>query len=138
MSQIKDNASPGRLGPRSPASSRGHRATLSLNVPVAPVGTQTVIPVSWNGAPPKPARDREGRSHTRSVSIISLGASEGGPNDLASHGSLPERQRGGSRGHGRSASLQIVPRRQGFNGGPTSGKNAESCLIYISDINSTY
>ena len=64
---------------------------------------------------------RDGGAHKRSVSIISIGASEGAVEDLRSHGSLPERPRAMSRGHGRSASLQIVPRRHGINGGPISG-----------------
>jgi RAB6A-GEF complex partner protein 2 len=114
--QIKTNST---LSPRPSPPNRGHRTTLSLTTPVGSVQTQSA-PGSWNGGPPKVSK--EGGTHKRSVSIISIGASEGGVEDLKSHGSLPERPRAISRGHGRSASLQIVPRRHGINGGPTSGK----------------
>jgi hypothetical protein len=114
--QIKANSTP---NPRPSPPNRGHRTTLSLTTPVGPVQPQSA-PGSWNGGPPKVSKD--GSTHKRSVSIISIGASEGGVEDLKSHGNLPERPRGLSRGHGRSASLQIVARRHGINGGPTSGK----------------
>lgn len=107
------------LSPRPQPPSRNHRTTLSLTSPVGTVQSQPA-PGSWNGGAPKTSKD--GSTHKRSVSIISIGASEGAGEDSNSHGSLPERPRGMSRGHGRSASLQIVPRRNGLNGGPTSGK----------------
>jgi hypothetical protein len=115
LSQVKPSAT---LSPR-PAVSRGHRTTLSLNVPASSVRPP---PISgpWNGGPPKLAQD--GGSHKRSVSIISIGAGESGIEDIAGHGSVNEKPRGLSRGHGRSASLQIVPRRHAINGGPTSGE----------------
>lgn len=104
------------ISPRPGAPSRGHRTTLSLNVPA---GSIRPLPTSasLNGAPPKSAKDG---GHKRSVSIISIGASEGAAEDIRSHGSLAERPRAMTRGHGRSASLQIVPRRHGVNGGPPS------------------
>jgi hypothetical protein len=98
---------------------RGHRATLSLNAPVG-VGRPQPSSRSWTEGPPKVGKD--GSSHKRSVSIISIGASEGAVDDGASHSSLIEGSRRIPRGHGRSASLQIVPRRQGINGGPPSGR----------------
>lgn len=106
------------ISPRPGAPSRGHRTTLSLNVPA---GSIRPLPTSasLNGAPPKSAKDG---GHKRSVSIISIGASEGAAEDIRSHGSLAERPRAMTRGHGRSASLQIVPRRHGVNGGPPSGE----------------
>ncbi len=113
--QIKANSTP---NPRPPPRNRAHRKSLSLNTPVGPLQPQSA-PGSWNGGPPKASKD--GSTHKRSVSIISIGASEGGVEDFKSHGNLPERPRRLSRGHGRSASLQIVPRRNGINGGPTSG-----------------
>lgn len=114
VSHFRDNTS---LSPRissssrGPPSSRGHRTTMSLSAPIAPVASLPAVSASVNGAPPKVARG--GHAHKRSVSIMSLGASEGGVDDFRSHGSLSERPRAGPRGHERSASLQLVPRRQG-------------------------
>lgn len=113
-SQGKNNVT---SNPKSLPPNRGHRATLSLNSPIAIERSQTGSG-SWAGAPGKAAKD--GGSHKRSVSIISIGASESAVDDVASHNSLVEGTRRMSRGHGRSASLQIVPRRQGLNGGPPS------------------
>jgi RAB6A-GEF complex partner protein 2 len=113
--QIKTNST---QSPRASAPNKGHRTALSLTAPVGPLQPQSA-PESWNGETSKVSK--EGGTHRRSVSIISIGASEGGFEDIKSHGSLPDRPRGISRGHGRSASLQIVPRRYGINGGPTSG-----------------
>ncbi|KAI9055882.1 hypothetical protein LZ554_000820 [Drepanopeziza brunnea f. sp. 'monogermtubi'] len=115
VSQIKDSAS---LSPRPPHTSRSHRTTLSLNVPIAPVDPQPVISAPWNENPPRSVRD--GKAHKRSVSIISIGASEGRVDDLTSQSNVSERPRGNFRSHGRSASLQIIPRRHGINGGPPS------------------
>jgi RAB6A-GEF complex partner protein 2 len=120
--QIKTNST---LSPRPSPPNRGHRTALSLSTPAGHTQPQSTAG-SWNGQPPKATKD--GGTHRRSVSIISIGASEGGFDDLKSHGSLPERPRGMSRGHGRSASLQIVPRRYGVNGGPTFGRR-DSYLI---------
>jgi len=102
--------------PRPAPPNRGHRTTLSLNVPVNAVRSQSGS--DWNGVPVK---GKEGGSHKRSVSIISIGNSESGiVGDIAGHGSKAERPRM-PKNHGRSASLQIVPRRQGVAGGPPSG-----------------
>lgn len=114
--QVKTNSA---LSPRPSPPNRGHRSALSLSTPVGHTPSQST-PGSWTGEPRKASKD--GGTHKRSVSIISIGASEGGFDDLTSHGSLPERPRRMSRGHGRSASLQIVPRRYGVNGGPPSGR----------------
>jgi hypothetical protein len=106
------------LNPRSAGPVRGHRTTLSLTAPVTTVRS-TVDSGSFNGAHSRAGR--AGGSHKRSVSIISIGASETAIHDAASHSSLQEGPRRGPRSHGRSASLQIVPRRNGAAGGPTSG-----------------
>jgi hypothetical protein len=107
------------ISPRPGPSSRGHRSTLSLNVPA---GSVRAIPSTpWNGGPPRPVKDG---SHKRSVSIISIGATESVIEDATSHGSLAERPRPTIKGHGRSASLQIVPRRHGINGGGPSTGNS--------------
>ncbi|KAH6722071.1 Rgp1-domain-containing protein [Leptodontidium sp. MPI-SDFR-AT-0119] len=132
VSQIKDNAN---LAPRSPSSSKGHRTTLSLNVPASAIGPPPASGL-FNGSSSRASKD--GNSHKRSVSIISIGASEGGGDDFTSHGSFSERPRGGSRGHGRSASLQIVPRRQAINGGPPSAPINQRSATHPSPLNSLF
>jgi len=114
--QIKTNST---LSSRPSPPTKGHRTALSLSTTAGPGQVQSA-PGSWIGEPGKTNQD--GGTHKRSLSIISIGASEGGFDDSKSQGSLPEQPRRLSRGHGRSASLQIVPRRYGVNGGPTSGK----------------
>lgn len=115
--QIKGNSTLATLGPRGAAPTIGHHKTLSLNV-AASAGRARPSSGSYHGGPPKSG---EGKPHRRSLSIISMGASEGTQEDAASHGSLGDRPGRMARGHGRSASLQIVPRRHGIIGGPTSG-----------------
>jgi len=110
--------SPNTLSPRPTPPNRGHRTTLSLSTPVSVTRSQSGSG-SWGGGASKASKD--GNAHKRSVSIISIGASESALDEVASHGSLNEVPRRAARGHGRSASLQIVPRRNGLNGGPTSG-----------------
>ncbi|KAH8811674.1 Rgp1-domain-containing protein [Xylogone sp. PMI_703] len=94
---------------------RGHRATLSLSVSTAP-GKQPTEAGSQNESRPKSSL---GGTHKRSISIVSIGASESSVADVASRLGNPESPRR-PRGHARSASLQIVPRRTGVNGGPPS------------------
>jgi RAB6A-GEF complex partner protein 2 len=103
------------LSPRPPAPARGHRSTLSMTAPVG-IGRSPPGPGSWTGGHSKALA--LGSTHKRSVSIISIGASENNVDDAASNGTA-EGQRM-SRAHKRSASLQIIPRRNGING-PTSG-----------------
>jgi hypothetical protein len=105
---------------RAAQSSRGHRSALSLNVPVG--GGR-----SNQAHGPKTSGDNdvgiEGRSHKRSVSIISLGISEDPGDEAVTHRNVTEGSRRPSRGHARASSLQIVPRRTGTNGaGPLSGR----------------
>lgn len=113
--QVKNNT----LSPRPPQTTRGHRTTLSLTAPVTSVRSSQIGSGSWNAGHSRGGK--EGGSHKRSVSIISIGASETAANDAATRSSLPDGPRRLSRGHGRSASLQIVPRKNGIAGGPTSG-----------------
>jgi RAB6A-GEF complex partner protein 2 len=105
---------------RTAPSSRGHRSTLSLNVPV---GSERSNPG------PEPRNSGHGqvgteeRSHKRSVSIISLGISEDPGDEAITQRNVAEGSRRPSRGHVRASSLQIVPRRSGTNGaGPLSGR----------------
>ena len=107
------------LSPRPTQPIRGHRTTLSLTAPVTTMRSPQIGSGPWNGAHPKSGN--ENGSHKRSVSIISIGASETAADDTTSHSSLPEGPRRLSRGHGRSASLQIVARRNVVGGGPMLG-----------------
>jgi RAB6A-GEF complex partner protein 2 len=105
---------------RTAPSSRGHRSTLSLNVPV---GSERSNP----GPGPRNSGHgqvgTEERSHKRSVSIISLGISEDPGDEAITQRNVAEGSRRPSRGHVRASSLQIVPRRSGTNGaGPLSGR----------------
>jgi len=100
-----------------PLVQRGHRATLSLNSPVG-LGITRSQPGSgsWNGVPPKVTK--EGGAHKRSVSIISIGANENALDNSSNIGISRDGTQRPNRRHGRSASLQIIPRRNGTNGGP--------------------
>ena len=91
------------------AISRGHRATLSLNGPLD-AGRTLPGPESLNGSHETASRTT---THRRSVSIISMGASEAAVEDVRNHHELVDRSSRRSKGHGRSTSLQIVPRRCG-------------------------
>jgi hypothetical protein len=108
--------------------SRGHRASFSLSGPTSDVRLPAQIPG------PKRTESEvgtEGRSHShrRSVSIISLGITEGGGDEPVSQRSFGDGPRRPARGHTRASSLQIVPRRQDLNGtGPPSGKFCLSLL----------
>ncbi len=107
------------LSPRPPKTARGHRTALSLNAPVTSLRSSHVGSGSWSGRLPRAGK--ESGSHKRSVSIISMGASETALDDKASLNSIPEGSRRISRGHGRSASLQILPWKNGVAVGPGSG-----------------
>jgi hypothetical protein len=98
---------------------RGHRSTLSLNVPASGAGIGGG-PGSWSGTYRSGTNEH---THKRSVSIISLGASENATDDHTSQNSFPVRTRRPAKGHARAASLQIIPRRTGANG-PTSGQSS--------------
>lgn len=106
--QIAEARERGSVSISSPiAPGRGHRTTLSLNVPVRIPGDAGTNPNS----PSEAAAKAQGHSHKRSVSIISLGTPDlgGGTNVNASAGY--ESPRVPFKRHGRSTSLQIVPRR---------------------------
>jgi hypothetical protein len=117
--QARSNNNTMSPSPRPPPPIRGHRTTLSLNAPVG-LGRSHSGPGSWTEGHTKASK--VGSAHKRSVSIISIGASEGTVDDVASHASTVDKPRRMPRGHGRSASLQIISRRQGINGGPPPGK----------------
>ena len=123
--QRKPSAAQGRnIYPRTSPPNKGHRATLSLSAPIS-VERLPSGPGSWAGVHSKVPN--AGNPHKRSVSIISIGASESIVENTASHVTAVDGSRRMSKGHGRSASLQIVPRRHGMNGGLPSGR---STLIF--------
>ncbi|KAJ5569421.1 Reduced growth phenotype protein 1 [Penicillium hispanicum] len=80
-----------------------HRTASSLNSPL--VSSHSFPPTS---GPPTPRSWQPGHSHKRSVSIFSID-SEGQSEKTASPQSFPRNRP--ARGHGRSASLQVAPRR---------------------------
>ncbi|RDA88497.1 hypothetical protein CP532_6661 [Ophiocordyceps camponoti-leonardi (nom. inval.)] len=109
-------------GPTSPRSVRGHRRSAlslsgppsnSLGRPGSMQWPQTATGGDWS----------RGHAHKRSLSIVSIGSAAGADDHSSLHdvGAKPQR------GHGRAASLQILPR------GPTSHTafpvvNNSSCL----------
>ncbi|KAI9820642.1 MAG: hypothetical protein M1827_005011 [Pycnora praestabilis] len=98
---------------RSPQlNSRGHRPSLSLNVPVSSGSRRTSG--SWSAGQNGIATS--GQSHKRSVSIISMGGREVNGEESHKHrinGAAP--LLGGK--HGRSASLQVLPQKSPPSGG---------------------
>jgi hypothetical protein len=119
IAQVRNSNS---LNQRPPPPTRGHRSTISLTAPVG-IGRSQPGPGSWAGHSKASA---SGSTHKRSVSIISIGASEGAADDTTSNGiaGTIDGQRM-ARQHRRSASLQITPRRNGMNG-PVSGSSTLS------------
>lgn len=119
--------------PAQAARGRGHRSTMSLNVPVRIPGQE---PATNNDSASEAGSKAQGQSHRRSVSIISLGTSEAGGGaslNLSVGGDSP---RVPFKRHGRSTSLQIVPRRGHAGGnGPPSGTGLPSSALYYSVTN---
>ncbi|KAI1863981.1 hypothetical protein JX265_005016 [Neoarthrinium moseri] len=105
------------LTPPASARGRGHRATLSLNVPTGHSRSKSSGTTSWIPAQPPPTRP--GHSHKRSVSIVSIGSATTVEDQAHSNGTRGPPQRPG-RGHGRSSSLQISPRASAVFNGPQS------------------
>lgn len=106
--------------PRAVISNRGHRSALSLNVSA---GNRHLNQSSGIRDSRRKEAGTEERSHRRSVSIISLGISDLPGDETATQRNVGDGSRRPPRGHMRSSSLQIVPRRPGTNGaGPMSGK----------------
>lgn len=100
---------------------RGHQHSMSLSVPRAASMAQ---PGSGSVRPRSDQPGNKGHGHQRSVSIISLGAgSEAGRAQAESPGG-PRSAYRPARNHGRSASVQLIPKRSGtLNGGlVSSGK----------------
>ncbi|KAI1271507.1 Rgp1-domain-containing protein [Xylaria sp. FL0933] len=105
-----------------PASARSHRSTLSLNVPSTGSRLRNSVP-QWPPpqlpAPPPQPPQKPGHVHKRSLSIVSMGSSATVDEQTYTNGTQARPQRPG-RGHGRSASLQIIPRLGMTTNGPQS------------------
>lgn len=108
---------------RATQANRGHRSSFSLNIPAGDLRLPLRMP-SQNKTAASEAGTKGG-SHRRSVSIISLGITEGVGDESSGQLSYNEGPRRPIRGHARASSLQIVPQRSSLNGsGPPSGKTS--------------
>ncbi|RMZ71050.1 intracellular transport [Pyrenophora seminiperda CCB06] len=85
-----------------PSHARGHGPALSIYAPSTAGGRPSAVPPS-----PAHGNNASGQKHGRSVSIVSLGTEAG--TELSHDRGIPVRRP--ARGHGRSASLQVVPGR---------------------------
>lgn len=102
---------------------RGHRSTLSLNVPLSASRLRRPDVQSSTESGPHTAQNDRGHVHRRSLSIISLGT-DSTINEAGNVNSAYESPRIPFRRHGRAASLQVVPRRaQGNNSPPVLATN---------------
>lgn len=101
-------------GPR-----RGHRPSSSLSVSPAKTTRGRAGSIPWIPAShPPDIQQSNGNSHRRSVSIVSIGSATSADSQATSNaGSTVSRP---GRGHGRSASLQIISRNNVVSG-PRSG-----------------
>ncbi|KAK8039252.1 hypothetical protein PG993_007663 [Apiospora rasikravindrae] len=95
------------LAPPAANRGRGHRSTLSLNVPASSARSRNAT-TQWIPPQPPPTT-RPGHAHKRSLSIVSIGSNATVEEQSQSNGIKLSPQRP-ARGHGRSASLQISPR----------------------------
>lgn len=108
------------------ASRRGHRASSSLSASPAKTTRGRAGSIPWipNTHPPD-SQSGDGNSHRRSVSIVSIGSVNSFDSQATSNaGSTVSRP---GRGHGRSASLQIISRSPVMSG-PRSGRSP--CLLF--------
>jgi len=99
---------------------RGHRPALSLHTPSTAGGPRSPAPPSVTHG-----NSVGGQKHGRSVSIVSLGTDAG--TEISHERAIPIRRP--ARGHGRSASLQVVPGRP--NSYPSTRKSARSRLLWL-------
>ncbi|KAI9840197.1 MAG: hypothetical protein M1838_004183 [Thelocarpon superellum] len=103
--------------PRSPVPGPSHRQSLSLN---GPFGGSRSFPSGGGGTASKGRAPAPGHKHRRSISIVSLGSDEG-----AQTQNMANAARRPLHAHGRSASLQVVPRRApAMNGSAMPGHRA--------------
>ena len=109
-----------------PPTGRGHRPTLSLSTSQI-AGSRPLQPASSRVDDANTAPDYK---HGRSISIVSIGQdSKGG--DLRGQ-NLSRVVSGSSKGHTRSTSLNMVPRRSGAVSAPVSGMPV--CTAHVAVI----
>ncbi|KAK6081299.1 intracellular protein transport protein [Seiridium cupressi] len=113
----------GLTPPVSGRGGRGHRTTLSLNVPSGHTRSKSGSTAQWLPQQPPPTTPRSGHAHKRSISVVSIGSAASSatvedPSHSNGNRMLPPQRPG--RGHGRSASLQISPKAGGVLSGPQS------------------
>ncbi|KAI1201948.1 Rgp1-domain-containing protein [Nemania serpens] len=105
-----------------PTSARSHRSTLSLNAPSPGSRLRNSVQQWHPPQPPQlpaPQQQKPAHAHKRSLSIVSMGSNAAADDQVYANGSQTRPQRP-TRGHGRSASLQIVPRAGATTNGPQS------------------
>lgn len=127
ISRGQFSTTPSTVGPNSrvPSFSRGHRPTLSLTVVPSPVPQAhspsvsttpqlaTGRPASFSATIPQTVTERPARpKHSRSLSILSMRSDA--PSPVTSYKAPPTPSRRPARGHGRSASVQVVSRSSGL------------------------
>jgi hypothetical protein len=98
---------------------RGHRPALSLTTPPNGERRSPALPSAPHAGGPSVSR----HAHQRSLSIMSLG--KDGPAELSHDRTASPRR---PRGHGRSASLHVVPGRQSQFGG-TWCHSVQKCTL---------
>jgi RAB6A-GEF complex partner protein 2 len=109
------------LAPPLSGPGRGHRASMSMSNPSSSPRARSGSGL-WTAtsSPSDAPSSRNGHTHRRSISIVSLGSAStiDEPTQLLSN--LPQKTQRPGRGHTRSASLQIMSRGPLVNG-PRSG-----------------
>ncbi|KAF2460210.1 Rgp1-domain-containing protein [Lineolata rhizophorae] len=125
--------------PQERPAGRGHRPALSLNTPANFTShPRSPIPNSGVGSSGSAgAASAKGHRHGRSLSIMSLGADtprdDGASQGRGSAGGIGSGRRQGKPGHGRSASLQVVPRK-GSSPFPASGSPGQRSVTQPSPL----
>ncbi|RWA13661.1 hypothetical protein EKO27_g1454 [Xylaria grammica] len=102
-----------------PMSARGHRSTLSLNVPSTSSRLRNPIQ-QWPPQLPAPPQ-KTAHVHKRSLSIVSMGSNATVDDQAYPNGTQMRPQRP-ARGHGRSASVATDTHAPGFTKSPTRRK----------------
>ena len=115
---------------RSTSHTRGHRPTLSLSVVPNSPPTHNRTASSASAAQTMPIRPPPPR-HGRSLSIMSLGSDS--PNMPTSKKTPPLAQSRRGKGHGRSASMQVIPRGQPTSS-PALGMQALNLIVLTSIV----